>query len=131
VGFLFNPKPREGSGHQKENMNRYQIETRFEPETRFEYNSLPPATFRAAHEDELERLKDNLLRQALQYASDGAYFAPLRRAANEAAALAWATPFPLLFLPAIFEELAATARTHTRHQGEIMKRSRKWLQSAA
>jgi hypothetical protein len=112
-------------------MNRLKLDTRFEPETRFDFEPLPAAPFRAAHEDELERLKDALLRQALNYAPEGSYYAPLRRAANEAAALAWATPFPLLFLPGLFEELAAKARTHTRQQGEIMKRSRKWLQSAA
>ena len=112
-------------------MNRYKLNTRFEPETRFEFDPLPAAPFRAAQEDELEKLKDTLLTQALNYASEGAYYAPLRRAANDAAALAWTTPFPLLFLPALFEELAAKAKTHTRQQGEIMKRSRKWLQSAA
>jgi hypothetical protein len=112
-------------------MNRYKLNTRFEPETRFEFDPLPAAPFRASQEDELEKLKETLLRQALNYAPEGTYYAPLRRAANEAAAVAWATPFPLLFLPALFEELAAKAKNHTRQQGEIMKRSRKWLQSAA
>ena len=112
-------------------MNRYKLKTRFEPDTRFEFEPLPTATFRAAQEDELEKLKETLLTQALNYAAEGAYYAPLRRAANDAAALAWTTPFPLLVLPALFEELAAKAKTHTQQQGAIMKRSRKWLQSAA
>lgn len=106
------------------------LETRFEPETRFEV--LPTtATFRATHETELERLKNQLLRQALEFAPSGDYYAPLRRAANEAAALAWATPFPLLFLPTLFDELGTKAKAHTRQQTEIMKRSRKWLTQAA
>jgi hypothetical protein len=91
----------------------------------------PGLPFRALQETELEQLKERLLRQALEYAPTGEYYAPLRRAANEAAALAWATPFPLLFLPTLFEELGAAAKAHTRQQTEIMKRSRKWLTQAA
>jgi hypothetical protein len=112
-------------------MKTLRINTEFEPETRFEFEDLPTVPFRAEQASELERLKGKLLTQALNYAPDGAYYAPLRRAANEAAALAWNTPFPLLFLPGLFEELAAKARSHTRQQGEIMKRSRGWLQPAA
>lgn len=107
------------------------IETRFEPDTRFEVTPTAPAPFRATQETELERLKERLLRQALDYAPSGEYYAPLRRAANEAAALAWVTPFPLLFLPTLFEELGARAKAHTRQQTEISKRSRKWLTQAA
>ncbi|MDB6030052.1 MAG: hypothetical protein JWM16_390 [Verrucomicrobiales bacterium] len=107
------------------------IETRFEPETRFEVIPNPGLPFRAVQETELEKLKQKLLRQALDYAPNGEYYAPLRRAANEAAALAWTTAFPLLFLPTLFEELGAKAKAHTRQQTDIMKRSRKWLTQAA
>jgi hypothetical protein len=130
VGFLFNPRPAPGCRQKKEKMTTT-LETRFEPETRFELTPTTGAPFRATQETELERLKDKLLRQALEFAPSGEYYAPLRRAANEAAALAWVTPFPLLFLPTLFEELGAKAKTHTRQQTEIMKRSRKWLNQAA
>ena len=50
--------------------------------------------------------------------------APLRRAANEATALVWLTPFPLLLLPALLEEKAATARRQIARQNQINKRSK-------
>lgn len=86
------------------NGNR-QVSTWFEPESRFEIAPIPSVPFRGTSESELEQLKDRLLRQALQRA-DPELNAPLQRAANEAASLAWFTPFPLLVFPILLEEKA-------------------------
>ena len=88
--------------------------TRFEPETRFDVPPVPAAPFRGTRETELEQVKNQVLRAALNEAPDADYYAPLRRAATEAAGVAWLTPFPLLFLPALFEEKATQARRHGR-----------------
>ena len=103
------------------------IKARFGPETRFEVQARPGAPFRALADTELERLKTELLREALQQISDPELNAPLRRAANEAAALAWATWYPLLLFPLLFQEKAETATRQTARQAEIRQRSLAYL----
>jgi len=46
----------------------------------------------------------------------------VRQAVIEAEALAWSTPFPLLFLPVLAEEKVLTARRWVRQQTEILER---------
>jgi len=48
----------------------------------------------------------------------------VRQAVTEAEALAWSTPFPLLFLPVLAEEKVLTARRWASHQTEILERQR-------
>ena len=97
------------------------LRTRFAPETRFEVPSVP---FRAVDTAELDRLKDRLLLQLLAQATDAEHDALLRRAANDAVAIAWATNYPLLFFPTLLEEKAAVARRQFRRQQQIRRRSR-------
>jgi len=95
-----------------------QLRAEFAPETRFELRPVPTAPFRATQETEFELLKKTLLaRQLAQAPAD--LNVPLRRAANEAAALAWNTLFPLLVFPALFEEKTAAALRHARQQARI------------
>ena len=84
--------------------------TRFDPGTRFEVSTVAAVPFRGTGETELEQFKKQLLQTALETAPSPELYVPLRRAANEAAAAAWMTPFPLLFLPALFEEKITAAR---------------------
>jgi hypothetical protein len=71
----------------------------------------------------LERLKNYLLRTRLETLPEAGYNAYLRRAANEAAALAWVTPYPTLVFPALFEEKAETALLQAEKQERIRERS--------
>jgi hypothetical protein len=99
----------------KPDQNRLTAE--FAPETRFELRPAPPAPFRASLENEFERLKDQLLAEQLYLAKTPELYAPLRRAANEAAALAWSAFFPLLLFPGLFEEkIAELARQNERQR---------------
>jgi hypothetical protein len=98
--------------------------TRFEPETRFLVKPAPAVPFRATQETELERLKDRLLQERLARVNETELNVRLRRAANEAAALAWVTSFPLLVFPTLFEELAHTALLQAGQQAYVRKRSR-------
>ena len=94
----------------------------FGPETRFEVRPAPPAPFRALQETALESLKRRLLLELVAEA-EPRYNAPLRRAANEAASLAWVTPYPLLVFPGLLEEKAAAAVQQTDRQARIRQRS--------
>jgi hypothetical protein len=105
--------------------------TRFEPEIRFEVAPVPSVPFRGTQETELDRLKARLLREWLQQTPDEQLYAPLRRAANEAAALAWFTPFPLLFFPGLLEEKARAALRQGARQRYVRGRSESLLEEAA
>ena len=91
----------------------------FSPETRFEVRPVPPAPFRATQETEFERLKNRLLTEKLLATAQPALNAPIRRAANEAAALAWVTFYPLLVFPTLFEEKIRTAVRQAERQTRI------------
>jgi hypothetical protein len=102
--------------------NKQYVPTEFGPETRFELRPAPPAMFRATQETEFERLKNKLLAQQLVQATPELNV-PLRRAANDAAALAWATVFPLLVFPVLFEEKIEAAVLRLRRQARIYANS--------
>lgn len=80
------------------------------------------APARGAAETELDSLKDKLLRPLIEKTSDEQAEAALRRAGTEAAALAWTTPFPLLFLPALLAEKVDRAEQHLARQKTILER---------
>lgn len=87
------------------------VPAEFGPETRLEINPTPPAPFRAIQESQFEKLKLNLLSERLEPLWKPELTAQVRRAANEAAALAWVTPYPLLVFPVLFAEKADSALT--------------------
>ncbi len=106
-------------------MNRHatRIPAEFRPETRFEVHQIATVPFRATLEDEFERLKHRLLAERLAE-TPPELTAPVRRAANEAAALAWVTFYPLLVFPTLFEEKTAAAIRHARRQQRIYDQTR-------
>ncbi len=100
------------------------IPAAFPPETRFALRPAPAAPFRANLETQFEQLKNRLLAERLATAEKPACTAPLRRAANEAAALAWVSQYPLLVFPALFEEKSRAAERQTFRQARIYANSR-------
>ena len=96
-------------------------------QTQFELRTGPPAPFRATQENEFERLKSRLLAQRLAEIPAPELNPPLRRAANEAAALAWAALYPLLVFPVLFEEKTAVALRQAQRQSRIYADSRELL----
>ena len=103
------------------------VPTKFGPETGFEVKPSPPGPFRARQEAELERLKLQLLVGRLQGSWGSQHASRLRRAANEAAALAWVTQYPLLVYPALFAEQAEAALLRAKRQEQVRQRSRELL----
>ncbi len=103
------------------------VPTEFGPETRFVVEPVGVAPFRAVQENCFESLKRRLLAERLEQAWEPGLSSQLRRAANEAAALAWVTAYPLLVFPALFEEKAEAAARIAERQAEVLQRSRELL----
>ena len=103
--------------------HNHKVRAKFGPETRFEVQPAPPAPFRATQESEFERLKNRLLTEKLLATAKPELNVPLRRAANEAAALAWVTFYPLLVFPTLFEEKARTALRQVERQKRVYANS--------
>jgi hypothetical protein len=96
------------------------LRTRFGPETRFRVKA---ATQQDGQTTELERLKARLLGQLLGQVGGAQQGTVLRRAANDAAALAWASGYPLLLFPALLDELAEIALLRARRQKQLRQRT--------
>jgi hypothetical protein len=107
------------------------VRLKFEPVTRFEVRPVPAAPFRGTQETELERLKARLLLELLNGTKEADLYPRLRRAANDAAAVAWTTQFPLLVFPALLEEKAQEARERHNRQQTVLARSKRLMRAAA
>ncbi|HTI99737.1 MAG TPA: hypothetical protein VL527_12720 [Dongiaceae bacterium] len=128
AGFLLNKsmKPSVFNSKQKErimNGRSRKLKTMFEKPTRFRALVKPAAAARGDIEVELNQLKERLLHQLTQETTPDSVHRALRQAADEAAALVWLTPYPLLFLPSLLEEKALAARQKAGRQEQIRERS--------
>jgi hypothetical protein len=70
-------------------------------------------------------LKDRVMQKLAGEFSDRIPGRLFERAVGEAEALAWSTPYPLLFLPVLAEEKVLNARQWTEHQREILRRQQR------
>jgi hypothetical protein len=106
--------------------------SRFGRQDRFQLEPAPEPNLPAKTDELLEQFKNRLLKQQVLAGSENPLPTPaLRRAANEAAALAWLTPYPLLLLPVLFEEKVASARERALRQDSVRRRSQRLLAEAA
>jgi hypothetical protein len=126
VGFLFSrslfiPEPL------YEAMNSYSrdqyVPTRFGRKTRFELRPRFEPIRGDLTRSAFEHLKTQLLKPALNAAHDLTLRRQLQLAANEAAAVAWTTPFPLLVLPELWQEKAAEVHRYTMRQEQVQEAS--------
>ena len=83
---------------------------------------LPSTPCRGAMEEQLERLKGQLLAPLLSSVTNAALVRELQWVANEAAALAWLTACPALILPTLLEEKVRTALQRWEHQQRLWSR---------
>ena len=81
---------------------------------------------RGLMEIEIEQLKNRLVTELLGTTPILAMNRHLVQAANEAAALAWLTLFPLLLLPVLLEEKVKTAQLCLERQKNIHHRSQQY-----
>ena len=84
----------------------------------------PAVPARGPLERALEFLKTDLLEELWRETPQPELREPLRQAANEASALAWMTPYPLLLLPELLAEKARLARLRVARQQDVYLRSR-------
>jgi hypothetical protein len=103
----------------------------FEEETLFEVPPTDLAPYRATSEAEFAWLKERLISQMLEARPAPELEAPLRRAANEAAGLAWTTSFPTLFFPILLEEAAIKTARQMVKQREIRWASPRFMEKEA
>jgi hypothetical protein len=103
-------------------MNR-KIPTKWGPELRFAVQPVTPLPFRATQDNALEQLKDGMLKEKLAETFNPQLNSLYRRAANEAASLAWDSQAPLLVFPELFEEKVWFARQQFARQQSIRMRS--------
>ena len=89
----------------------------------WEPTPLPAAPCRGAMEEQLDSLKEQLLAPLLASVKNAALAEELRWVANEAAALAWLTTFPILVLPTLMEEKILAALQQWERQQRVWKRS--------
>lgn len=111
-------------------MNTFNTTDRIARPYRFEATIAPTAPFRGTAANPLDSLKEQLLAAELRRTPTPTVTPLLRRAADEAAALAWLTPYPLLILPALLEEKATAARVTAKRQARIRHRSSELLMLA-
>jgi hypothetical protein len=74
-----------------------------------------------------ERLKKSLIEAVTVELEDVRAPQLVKNAANEAAALSWTTPFPVLFFPLLLSEKLQQARIQAHRQDTIMARSESLL----
>jgi hypothetical protein len=104
-------------------LESHDIAAEFEPASRLDLGPVSAGRLQASVIAALEELKQRLLLETARTKSDSAILSCLRRAAEEAASLAWTTPFPLLVLPELFAEKAAEACIQSQRQRDIWQRS--------
>jgi len=84
----------------------------------------PGVVDRVVRLQQLDELKNRLLQQYICRLPEMEYVPAVHRAVEEAAALAWSTPVPHLFLPELLAEKVAGAKEWVDRQRKIRERSR-------
>jgi len=79
-------------------------------------------------EDQFTSLKNELLGRLLAQTDTLSLQPRFERAANEAAAVAWTTDYPLLVFPVLFEELTRGERARENRQLQIRTRTEKLME---
>src|SRR2546427_390010 len=99
------------------------IKAEFDPASQLDSNLVSAGRLKAGGIGALQELKQRLVQETASARSDPATLSWLWRAAEEAASMAWTTPFPLLVLPELFAEKAAEACLRSQRQRDIRQRS--------
>jgi hypothetical protein len=109
------------------NANYRRVPTEFGPESRFDIRPLAAGPFHAVQTAELKRLERRLLTERLGEVLEPNLVGYVRAAAHEAASLAWATPYPSLVFPILFEEKTDAALRRAERQEQVRQLSRALL----
>lgn len=99
-----------------------QLQTRFEPNVEFEVTPVSEAQVRHLVRERFRDLQNRLVDDYRGEAGNRLSRSRLNRIANDAAALAWTTSYPLLVMPVLFAE--KYLEEFTRETPRIEQRSR-------
>ena len=114
----------------KKNAITQRVPTRFGRETRFQLTPKVNSITRDQARSVFHELKTRLLRPILNEAAGASMRKQLRLAANEAAAVAWTTPFPLLALPLLLEEKTSEVQQYMVRQERLQDWGRVLLEAS-
>lgn len=106
------------------------VTTRFGPEVHFEVDPVPSAETRRRLRSDFDRLQRLLIDKQLHHGGNDLLRQDLEDVANEAAAIAWTTPYPALVMPVLFEEKTRTHQSRVSRQLEIREESRALMDAA-
>ncbi|MBI2946331.1 MAG: hypothetical protein HYY23_01710 [Verrucomicrobia bacterium] len=108
---------------------KHRLPAQFAPDVEFELapvpGVVPPETVRIKFHELQSRLVEASLIESWSQSVRGR----IHQAANEAAALAWTTPYPLLVMPELFLEKARETRLRLQKQRSILMRSERLVET--
>lgn len=105
------------------------LTARFAPEVEFELTPLAGAVSPEAVRIKFQELQSRLVEESLSVTQIPSVRIGIRRAALEAAALSWTTPFPLLVMPVLFLEKTRETRRRLEKQQEVRWRSERLVET--
>lgn len=95
----------------------------FDTEVAFEMTPLPGVVPSETVQLRFVELQNRLVEETLRETPNPFLREGLHQAANEAAALSWTTPFPLLVMPVLFSEKAHSVRLRLGKQHRVSMKS--------
>ena len=124
VGFLFlTLVQRIMKTKQIANRRRRLLRAEFASDVKFELAPVPGTVSPEAVRIRFQELQSRLVEENLSETRNPSVRGGIRQAANEAAALSWTTPYPLLVMPALFAEKAREIRLRLGKQQGVLMRS--------
>ena len=99
------------------------LTAQFEPDIKFELPLHPGTVSPESVRIRFQALQNRLLEETLGQTPNPILRENLHGVANEAAALAWTTQFPLLLMPVLFQEKARSVRLQLKKQHHVSMRS--------
>lgn len=99
------------------------ISTQFDNEVAFEMTPLPGVVPSDTVQLRFVELQNRLVEETLHETPNPFLREGLHQAANEAAALSWTTPYPLLVMPVLFNEKVHAVRLRLGKQHRVAMKS--------
>ncbi len=107
------------------------LSAQFEPSIEFELAFQPGTVSPKSVRIRFQELEHRLLEEILGGSANSILREIMHGVANEAAALAWTTQFPLLIMPVLFQEKARSVRLQRERQHRVSMRSQQLVDAVS
>ena len=107
------------------------LNAQFEPNIEFELALQPGTVSPESVRIRFQELQNRLLEETLGQTPNPILRENMHGVANEAAALAWTTQFPLLIMPVLFHEKARSVRLQLEKQHRVSMRSQQLVDAVS